>query len=123
MRKPYVKKGHARLSTNGNPTGLSIPLELRESARAETYQAVLDRYPPEKRQIWNLSVIDQILENPIKYPVMYGILQKLTEMSQRQVVSTLLQQNHFAPDPPVGKKGKRRAAHFFLWPQQEGVPI
>jgi hypothetical protein len=91
MKKPA--DGHIR-----NPTGLLVPMEDRSAAMEEVLQAVNDRYPPEKDLVWNLTVIDQILENPDLYPVMNRLLQKAASKDQRRIVTGVLREARFTPD-------------------------
>jgi hypothetical protein len=91
MKQPA--DGHVR-----NPTGLLVPMEYRTEAKNEVLKAVSDRYPPEKETVWNLSVIDQILEHPDEYPVMHGILIKAVHKDQRRIMTGVLREAGFIPE-------------------------
>ena len=91
MKQPA--DGHVR-----NPTGLLVPMEHRTTAKDEVLKAVEDRYPPEKEVVWNLTVIDQILEHPDEYPVMHGILTKVSHEYQRRIMTGMLREAGFTPE-------------------------
>lgn len=110
MNKPVDK--HIR-----NPSGSSVPMEHRAKAKEEVLAAVADRYPENHGRVWNLSVIDQILENPGKYPTMHGILDHTPATYQRKVVTCILRDAKFVPE----KIRRGSASHFFARPQQEAT--
>jgi len=99
---------------NRNPFGLVIPMQFREAAKREALQAVNDRYPDTKKTIWNLSVVDQVLENPGKYPNVYHLLEGQPAARQRQTITTLLRQQQFEPE----KRTRRGTSNFLVRPQE-----
>jgi len=91
MKQPA--DGHIR-----NPTGLLVPMEYRTDAKNEVLKAVSDRYSPEKETVWNLTVIDQVLEHPDEYPVMHKILTKANREYQRRIMTGVLREAGFVPE-------------------------
>lgn len=104
---------------NRNPFGMVIPMEVREVAKKEALQAVNDRYPPEKRAVWNLSVIDQVLENPGKYPSLYRLLEGEPVDRQRQTITVLLRQMKFEPE----KRTRRCTSNFLIRPSKGAAAV
>ncbi len=102
-----------RPRTIGNPTGLPIASEDRPAARNEIVQAVNDKYPPEKTIVWNLTIVDHIIDHPAKYPTLYRIISVHPGKWQRRVISGLLKDQGFTPD--CGESGKN-VCPFFIRP-------
>ena len=78
--------------------GLLIPMENRSAAKDEVLKAVDDRYSPLKEVVWNLTVIDQILDHPDQYPVMHKILTKADRQYQRRIMTGVLREAGFTPE-------------------------
>lgn len=93
---------------NRNPSGLIIPTEYRGTVKTEVLQAVRDRYPAGSGLVWNLSVIDQVTENPGKYPVANKVMETVDPARHRQIVSNILRCAGFEPD----NDGVKRCPYF-----------